>query len=372
MTEIIRNWEEIAWSAAYIGIAILIGLTIHYILFQIIRQIAKRTALVLDKSIYKHCRQPLRLIFPLIAIRISVPLLPYDFSADVSRGIELAVSVILIVACAWLVIRVLNVVEDFILDRYNIDVEDNLSARKVYTQMDIIRKIVVFVIAVVTLAAVLMNFENFRQIGTSILASAGLAGLIIGFAAQRTIANILAGIQIALTQPIRIDDVVIVENEWGRIEEITLTYVVVCIWDLRRLVLPISYFIEQPFQNWTRVSADILGTVFLYVDYTVPIDEIRKELGSILKESEYWDGNVWRLHTTEAKERTVELRALMSAGDSGSAWELRCEVREKLIEFVRNRYPDALPKFRAELQNPAESASPKIPRKKGSRVKTVS
>jgi small-conductance mechanosensitive channel len=351
MTEIIRNWESIAWSSAYIGIAILIGLTIHYLVFQLLRQVAKRTALVLDKSIYKHCRQPLRLIFPLIAIRISVPFLPYDLSTDKMHGIGLAVSLLLIVAVAWLVIRILNVLEDFILDRYKIDVEDNLTARKIYTQMDIIRKIVVFVIGVITLAAVLMNFENFRQLGTSILASAGLAGLIIGLAAQRTIANVLAGFQIALTQPIRIDDVVIVENEWGRVEEITLTYVVVCIWDLRRLVLPISYFIEQPFQNWTRVSADILGTVMLYVDYTVPIGTIREELKKILKASEHWDGNVCRLHTTEAGERTVELRALMSARDSGTAWELRCEVREKLIEFVRDNYPDALPKFRAEVSD---------------------
>jgi small-conductance mechanosensitive channel len=351
MTEIIRNWESIAWSFVYIGIAVLVGLAIHYLAFQLLRQIAKRTALMLDKSIYKHCRQPLRLIFPLIAVRMSVPFLPYDMSADMIRGIGLAVSLLLIVAAAWLVIRILNVLEDFILDRYKIDVEDNLTARKIYTQMDIVRKIVVFVIAVITLAAVLMNFENFRQLGTSILASAGLAGLVIGLAAQRTIANVLAGFQIALTQPIRIDDVVIVENEWGRIEEITLTYVIVCIWDLRRLVLPISYFIEQPFQNWTRVSADILGTVMLYVDYTVPIGKVREELERILKASEHWDGNVCRLHTTEAGERTVELRALMSARDSGTAWELRCEVREKLIEFVRNNYPDALPKFRAEVSD---------------------
>ncbi len=210
-----------------------------------------------------------------------------------------------------------------------------------------------------------MNFENFRHIGTSLLASAGVAGLIIGFAAQRTIANVLAGFQIALSQPIRIDDVVIVENEWGRIEEITLTYVVVAIWDMRRLVLPISYFIEQPFQNWTRTSADILGTVFLYVDYTIPINEIRKELGRILQQSEYWDGKVWRLHTTEAKEQTVEIRALMSAPDSGAAWELRCEVREKLIEFVQKNYPDGLPKFRTEIQNDWNNGSGKTKKIRG-------
>jgi len=168
-------------------------------------------------------------------------------------------------------------------------------------------------------------------------------------AAQRTIATFIAGLQIAVTQPIRVDDVVIVENEWGRIEEITLTYVVVRIWDLRRLVVPITYFIEKPFQNWTRVTADILGTVFIYVDYTVPIESIRAELQRILKSSELWDGKVCVLQVTNTSERTVELRALMSAADASTAWSLRCQVREKMVDFIQKNYPDALPKLRAEF-----------------------
>ncbi len=349
MPEFIHTWEDQLWSILYIFIAYGIGVSVHFLLFRIIRQIARKTDLILDKSIYKHCRQPLRIIFPLIALRLVIPLMPYQPSENFISGIFLLLTIAQIAAGAWLLIRIMHVLEDLILEKYKLDVDDNLTARKIYTQVDIIRKIVVLVIVVLTMAAVLMNFENFRQLGTSILASAGIAGLIIGLAAQRTLANILAGIQIALTQPIRIDDVVIVENEWGRVEEITLTYVVVRIWDLRRLVLPISYFIENPFQNWTRISADILGTVFIYVDYTVPIDEIRKALEKMLGESEYWDGKVCRLHTTESKEQTVELRALMSARDSGDAWELRCEIREKLIEFIRTNYPGALPRMRAEL-----------------------
>ena len=196
----------------------------------------------------------------------------------------------------------------------------------------------------------LMGFDSFRQLGTGILASAGLASLVIGLAAQKIFGNFLAGIQIAFTQPIRVDDVVIVENEWGRIEEITLTYVVVRIWDLRRLVLPIGYFIEKPFQNWTRVSADLLGTVFVYADYTIPVKEIREELHRILKGSNKWDGKVWGMQVTNATERTMELRALMSAADASVAWGLRCEVREYLIEFVQKNYPEALPKTRAELK----------------------
>ena len=255
----------------------------------------------------------------------------------------------LITATAWLLVNMTAVVEDFILSQYKVDVADNLQARKIQTQLQVFKRIVIVIIGILTLAAVLMTFEKVRQLGTSILASAGVVGIIVGVAAQRTLATFIAGLQIAVTQPIRLDDVVIVENEWGRIEEITLTYVVVKIWDLRRLIVPITYFIEKPFQNWTRVTSDILGTVFLYVDYSVPILAVRDELHRILKESELWDGKVWGLVPTNLTERTVELRALMSAQDASAAWNLRCTVREKLIEYVRNNYPEGLPKVRAEI-----------------------
>jgi small-conductance mechanosensitive channel len=218
-----------------------------------------------------------------------------------------------------------------------------------------LRKVVIFIVAVLTLGIVLMTFDKVRQLGTSILASAGIAGIVIGFAAQRSIANLLAGLQLAFTGPINIDDVVIVEGEWGRIEEMTLTYVVVRIWDLRRLILPITYFIEKPFQNWTRVSADILGTVYLYVDYTVPVQAIREELERLLKNSEKWDGKVCSLQITDSKEQVVELRALMSAADASKAWELRCLIREQLISFVQKNYPESLPRMRAEIQNIAQA-----------------
>jgi small-conductance mechanosensitive channel len=255
----------------------------------------------------------------------------------------------LISSLAWFFVKLTSVLEHLILSKYEVDEKDNLQARKIYTQIKIIRKILVVIIVIVAISAVLMSFKQLRHLGTGILASAGLAGIIIGFAAQRTLSNLLAGIQIAITQPIRIDDAVIVENEWGKIEEITLTYVVVQIWDLRRLILPISYFIEKPFQNWTRVSADLLGTVFLYVDYTVPVEEIRKELHRILQNSQ-WDGRVWGLQVTDTTEKSMQLRALMSAPDASSVWNLRCEVREKIVEFIQQKYPNALPKLRAEIQ----------------------
>jgi small-conductance mechanosensitive channel len=259
---------------------------------------------------------------------------------------------VLIASLAWLIIKLTYVLEAAVLEQFRMDVQDNLRARKIHTQIQILKKVVTAIVCVLAVAAVLMTFDKLRHLGTSIMASAGIAGIIIGLAAQRSIGTMLAGLQIALTQPIRLDDVVIVENEWGRIEEITLTYVVVRIWDLRRLVLPITYFIEKPFQNWTRATANILGTVFLYVDYSAPVGSIREKLHQILKDSELWDGNVWGLQVTNATERTMELRALISAPDASTAWNLRCEVREKLIAYIQQNYPGALSKFRTEIQQP--------------------
>jgi len=199
---------------------------------------------------------------------------------------------------SWLLIKTVYVLEDYVVGRFEVDVEDNLRARKIHTQLRVLKRIVIILVGIIALATMLMTFPKVRQLGTTILASAGIIGIVVGMAAQRTIATFIAGLQIAFTQPIRVDDVVIVENEWGRIEEITLTYVVVKIWDLRRLIVPITYFIENPFQNWPRVTADILGTVFLYVDHTVPIDAVREELHRILKASELWDGKVCVLQVT--------------------------------------------------------------------------
>jgi small-conductance mechanosensitive channel len=258
-------------------------------------------------------------------------------------------SLLLIGLVSWLLIRSVYLLEGYILRRFDVDVKDNLRARKIHTQFRVLKRIVIAVVAILAFGSCLMTFEKVQQLGTTILASAGIIGIVVGMAAQKTIATFIAGLQIAITQPIRVDDVVIVENEWGRIEEITLTYVVVRIWDLRRLIVPITFFIEKPFQNWTRVTADILGTVFIYVDYTVPIESIRTELRRILEESELWDRKVCVLQVTNTSERTVELRALMSAVDASTAWSLRCHVREKLIDFVQKNYPEALPKLRTEL-----------------------
>jgi small-conductance mechanosensitive channel len=235
------------------------------------------------------------------------------------------------------------------LRRFDVSNVDNLRARAVYTQMRGMSNVLTFIIAVITLAFALMSFERVRQLGTGLLASAGLAGIALGFAAQKSLAAILAGIQIAITQPIRVDDVLIVEGEWGRVEEITLTYVVLKIWDGRRLVVPIQYFLEKTFQNWTRSDAALLGTVELKLDYGAPVELIRAELKRILDESKLWDRRTWAVQVTDATERTMLVRLLMSAKDAGAAFDLRCEAREKVIAFLQRAHPAALPRMRQEL-----------------------
>jgi len=255
----------------------------------------------------------------------------------------------LIGSMGWLLTALLGVVDDLVAAHNSFEGHDNLAARRIRTQVELLRRIMVSVILVVTLAIMLMTFPEIRNLGESLFASAGLAALVVGFAARTTLSSFIAGLQIALTQPIRLDDVVIVEGEWGWIEEINTTYVVVRIWDLRRMVVPLSYFIEKPFQNWTRKTADLLGTAFVYADYSVPVDEVRSELYRILQKSGMWDGKVWGLQVSNASERTMELRALMSAPGSSAAWDLRCHVREELIRFLQEHYPQSLPRNRTEL-----------------------
>jgi small-conductance mechanosensitive channel len=353
MKELFQNWQVWVWTAGIILAAGVIGEAFSHLFLRLFRRLAAHASSPFFASLVRHCSAPLRWIFPFIAVYISVPFL--SLSPVIREDVSSLLSPLAIFMAAWFLIRFTSVLEELILSQYRIEAKDNLEARKIATQTRIIKKIIIVIIAVLALASVLMTFEKFRRIGTGILASAGIASVVIGLAAQRIFGNFLAGIQIAFTQPFRIDDVVIVENEWGRIEEITLTYVVVRIWDLRRLVLPISYFIEKPFQNWTRVSADLLGTVFIYADYRLPAQVLREELHRILQNSAKWDGKVWGLQVTNATERVVEMRALMSARDSSAAWDLRCEVREKLIDFLQQKYPEALPQLRLLEMDPRES-----------------
>ena len=354
MGDLLQNTDWLIRSGLVAVVAAAVGLVAHAITMLIARHAAPRDPHSLGRIAVRRLRGPLGLLLPLLVFALALPVarIPALQSLWVDRPLGVAV----IGAVAWLLVRVSSVAEELLNHRFNIQVQDNLLARKARTQIDILHSIVVFVVVVVAFAASLMLFNKVRQFGTSILASAGIAGIIVGLAAQRSLGNVLAGLQLAFSQPFRIDDVVIVEGEWGRIEEITLTYAVVKIWDERRLVLPISYFIEKPFQNWTRVSAELLGTVFLYMDYTVPIEPIRRRLKEILDGTELWDKRVWNVQVTNANERTVEVRALVSARDSSDAWDLRCLVREKLIQFLQERCPEALPRVRAELRRDGGSA----------------
>jgi small-conductance mechanosensitive channel len=254
------------------------------------------------------------------------------------------------IGVSWFLIELTRTVKKIFLSRFDISKEDNLTERKVHTQINLLQKIIVFIILLFATGIVLLSFEGIRKIGIGLFASAGLAGIIIGLSAQKVVGTLLAGIQIAVTQPFRIDDAVLVENEWGWIEEINLTYVVVRIWDKRRLVLPTTYFLEKPFQNWTRTSAEIIGSVFIYADYTIPFQALRDELTRLLQENELWDKKVNVLQVTDSREFTVEIRILVSAKNSPSAWDLRVYIREKMIEFIQKNYPESLPKTRVSLE----------------------
>jgi small-conductance mechanosensitive channel len=307
--------------------------------------LASRTITSWDDLLLPLAGKAARRGLPVLAFILGAPAL--STTPAVAEILQNTTSLILIAVVAMFLAEAVGTSASFVLQKYRLDARDNLQARAVHTQVMVLKKVALSIIGIFTLASMLMVFDSVRQFGASILASAGIAGIMLGLAAQRTIATLLAGFQIALTQPIRVDDVVIVDNEWGRIEDVTLTYVVVRIWDERRLIVPITHFIEQPFQNWTRSSAAILGTVFLHVDYQAPIDVLRAEFTRILEASPNWDGRVNVLQVTEAKEHTLQIRALASAADSSRAWDLRCEVREQLVTFLQRHCPDGLPRIRA-------------------------
>jgi small-conductance mechanosensitive channel len=369
VTTLLTELPDSAWLSrgtailgASRGVGTLLGLAwllarISRTLEALLQSFSSRTEAHWDDVLLPFAGRALRLILPMLALILGTPALAVSEGAQ--QIVQNAVSLALIGTIGFILVQFVNAMAQLVLQRYRIDVADNRQARGIYTQVTVLKKIAVGIIALFVIASMLMVFEPVRQLGTAMIASAGVAGIVIGFAAQKSLGTLLAGFQIAMTQPIRIDDVVIVEGEWGRIEEITLTYVVVCIWDLRRLVVPITYFIEKPFQNWTRTSADILGTVFLQVDYRVPVGAVREELTRILEASPNWDRKVNVLQVTEAKERTLELRALASSSDASKSWDLRCEVREKLVAFVQNYHPDSLPRLRTMFERaPRRESAP--------------
>ncbi|MCM4156544.1 mechanosensitive ion channel domain-containing protein [Gramella sp. AN32] len=339
------EFSRITWLIFGI-IALIVSFSIA---FYILKRIGKDPRNILPLNFAEKIKIPL-LIF-LASLICKVAIISRIFHFDITYVILGHLSTVAIIfSIAWFLILLFKVVKRRMLLKYNVEDQNNLKARKVYTQYMILENIIIFIIVVLALGIALMSFENIRAIGVSVLTSAGIAGIIIGLAAQKAIGTLLAGIQIALTQPIRLEDVVIVEGEWGWIEEINLTYVVVRLWDKRRLVVPTTYFIENTFQNWTRNSADILGTVFIYADYGLPFDALREEITRLLKSTHLWDGKVNVLQVTNTTEKSMELRVLVSAKDSPTAWDLRVFLREKLVEFIQKNYAQYLPKTRVAME----------------------
>ncbi|HLA20151.1 MAG TPA: mechanosensitive ion channel domain-containing protein, partial [Pseudolabrys sp.] len=297
-------------------------------------------------SVFSQMRGVTRLGLLILAMIIALPVAPLDPDTAVWLARLLLVTIVGLIG--WAAIAALHIAADLYLRQFRIDTDDNLLARKHVTQVRVLQRTADVLVAIVTVGAALMTFEPVRQYGVSLFASAGVAGIVAGLAARPVLSNLFAGVQLAMTQPIRINDAVIVENEWGTVEEITSTYVVLKLWDWRRMIVPLTYFIEKPFQNWTRESSALIGSAILHVDYRAPVEAIREEFTTIVKQSKRWDGRVVALQVTDAKEQTVELRCLMSATSAGNAFDLRCEVREKLIDFLQKEHPEALPRQRYE------------------------
>lgn len=346
---IASNWQVLLLYGGLLIAAFVAALLARRLLSRLLyRLIELKTDLIEKKAFYRALRPGTILLFFFFASLISVtPAMPSDFPEVIIQRLMFCA---LILAVGWQLSSLVSLGSDFIIRRHTMKEKDNLLARKINTQVVVLRRLMHSAVLLITLAFMLMVFPPIRNLGAGLFASAGIIGIMAGMAARPTLGNLIAGLQIAFAQPIRIDDVVIVEGEWGWIEEIRSTYVVVRIWDLRRLVLPISYFIEKPFQNWTRQTADLLGTVFLYTDYTVPVQAVREQLFKVLEGTPLWDKKVWNLQVTNSTDKSMELRALMSAPNASQAWDLRCYVREQMIAFLQESYPQSLPKVRATLE----------------------
>ncbi|CCE04022.1 mechanosensitive ion channel family protein [Bradyrhizobium sp. STM 3809] len=355
LSALVPDW--MVGPALIIG-AILGALLVYKLLRALVkRAIGPRQSILLP--ILQRTAGPARLALCLIAVALVLPLAP------LSEGWRRALAHLFVVATialvGWITIRIVDMVSARYLQRFRDDITENFLARKHVTQVRVFKRVIDTLIIIVAVSAALMTFDSVRQYGVSLFASAGAAGLIVGLAARPLLSNLIAGVQIAVTQPIRIEDAVIIENEWGWVEDIASTYVVIRLWDWRRMVVPLSYFIERPFQNWTRDAASLIGSVVLHVDYAADVPRIRKRLEEVAKESKIWDGAVVNLQVVDTNARTMELRALVSARNAPQAWDLRCEVREKLIAFLQRDMREALPRDRADISPPLSVFNPQSP-----------
>ena len=349
--------DRSAWiDVADIAVAAFLAAAVAWVAGHVLARIARRADLPSLLALDRACRRAW--VFAVAAIAVLITAHGVGLGAGWRRTAVIAV----IGTTSWLLVQILVVGEQIVLGRLRVDIEDNRRVRRARTQVTLLRRVIAAVVIVLGLAAALMAFPEMRTFGASLLASAGLAGIVAGLAAQTTLANMFAGLQLAFTDAVRIDDVVVVQDEWGWIEEITLTYVVLHIWDERRLVLPTSYFTTTPFQNWTRTQARVLGSVILYLDYATPLAPLREYAEAVIAASPRWDRRDWVLQVTDTTETAMVVRVLASAADAPTAWDLRCEIREALLTFLQEKHPESLPVQRVLLDpQPAEPSAESEP-----------
>lgn len=344
--------------------AIFLSNAVHWIIFRIVRSRAAQSTTEGSQSgwgIQRYLGRPSRAVFMLTCLLAVVPVIP-DLPGRIDRDLRHALAMAIVLALGWFFTGCVYVLQTFMLRKYDISAADNIRARRVRTQFQVFRHLLIGLVLVITAGALLWTFDDPRlwHYGSGLLASAGLASLLLASAAKSTVSNLLAGIQIAFTEPIRIDDVVVIQGDWGRIEEITAAYVVVKIWDLRRLIVPLSYFIENPIENWTRQSADILSYPYLYVDYSIPVQELRDEFERFVRANPLWDGKGLGLQVTDLSAQAMQLRALVTCRNSSDSFNFGCEIREHMVAYIQQHHPNAFPTTRlaAAHPNPMVAAAP--------------
>lgn len=356
------SWGAFMATAWPLLVALALGYAVRLLLQAIARRVQRSEPDGMRARIMRVVALPASVALPLLFLSVAVAssTLPREWIANVQHGLAL-VGMLCVV---WLVVRAIGAVEQVVVLRHPVDVEDNLQARRIHTQARVFSRMSQVVVVLVGLSLALMTFPAIREVGATLLASAGIAGVVAGLAAKPVFGNLIAGLQIALTQPIRLDDVVIVEGEWGRVEEITSAFVIVRIWDERRMVVPLQWFIEHPFQNWTRSSSQLLGDVTLWLDYRTPMPEVRAELDRVCRSDPRWDGRVGVAQVTDTDRTTIAVRLLVSARNSGDLFDLRCAVRERMIDFLNANHPEALPRMRANVVRGATRAAPEDARQR--------
>lgn len=351
-----------AWARAVAAVVLMVAAAYvaQWLLVVVLTRVFKQGRSLAER-VFNRTKGVVRFAFVIIAASILVPAVPLKHAdMDLVRQCLLAAFILLI---GWIVVVTMSIIADRYLMRLSRRAKDSMQTRAAQTQVRILRRAVNTLVILFAVGAALMTFKEVRQFGISIFASAGVAGIVLGLAARPVLENLIAGIQIAVTQPIRIDDVVVVEGEWGQVEEMNSTYITIRLWDRRRLILPLNYFLEKPFENWTHRGTSIIGTVMLYLDYTAPIGKLRAKMDELLSQSDLWDRDVASLQVTDMKADMIEARIIVSAANSSAVWDLRCELREKLLDYINTEIPHALPRRRTmSVQLPAqpEDAAPAI------------